>query len=46
VRLAIIEYMPLLAGQLVSEDPSRFCWSWSDKSIGSSPIPSTRAVLL
>jgi serine/threonine-protein phosphatase 2A regulatory subunit A len=27
VRLAIIEYMPLLAGQLVSEDPSRFCWS-------------------
>lgn len=46
VRLAIIEYMPLLAGQLVSEEPGFVGHEVIDFRVWSGLNPSARAVVL
>lgn len=46
VRLAIIEYMPLLAGQLVSEEPGFVGHELIDFRVWSGLNPSARAVVL
>lgn len=46
VRLAIIEYMPLLAGQLVSEEPGFVGHAVIDFRVWSGHNSSARAVVL